>query len=51
MFYLLQIGVSYLVLRKSLYLLFSNQKKNKMHTKNTNLEGSPPPLECVDLKL
>ena len=50
MFYLLQIDVSYSVLRKSLYLLFSNQK-NKMHTKNTNLEGSPPPLECVDLKL
>ena len=49
MFYLLQIDVSYYV---SLCIYYSvTKKKNKMHTKNTNLEGSPPPLECVDLKL
>ena len=48
MFHLLQIDVSYYV---SLCIYNSVTKKNKMHTKNTNLEGSPPPLECVDLKL
>ena len=48
MFYLLQIDVSYYV---SLCIYYSVTKKKKMHTKNTNLEVSPPPLECVDLKL